>query len=81
MVSVTLLPVLAAAVMVTVHLVAGRLRFLDVIQRSRWLSIAGGVSVAYIFVHLLPELSAGQEIIQGSVAARCLPVSKTTSSS
>lgn len=49
---------LAAAVgLALVHLLAGRLRFLDVLPRSRWLSFAGGVSVAYVFVHLLPELS------------------------
>lgn len=46
-----------AAIMATIHIFAGRLRFLDVIPRSRWLSMAGGAAVAYIFVHLLPELS------------------------
>ena len=43
-----------------VHLFAGRLRFLEGVPRSRWLSLAGGVSVAYVFVHLLPELNRGQ---------------------
>jgi hypothetical protein len=38
-----------------VHLFAGRLRFISMRPRSRWLSFAGGVSVAYVFVHLLPE--------------------------
>lgn len=28
--------------------------------------MAGGVSVAYVFVHLLPELARGQEVIDGS---------------
>jgi zinc transporter ZupT len=28
-----------------------------------WLSIAGGVSVAYVFVHLLPELAETQEVV------------------
>lgn len=28
--------------------------------------MAGGVSVAYVFVHLLPELARGQEVIAGS---------------
>lgn len=44
-----------------VHLFAGKLRFLEIIPRSRWLSFASGVSVAYVFVHLLPELNAAQE--------------------
>ena len=37
----------------------GRLRFLQHLPRSRWLSFAGGASVAYVFLHVLPELSKG----------------------
>jgi hypothetical protein len=40
-----------------VHLLIGRLRFLDALPRSRWLSAAGGVAVAYVFLHVLPELA------------------------
>jgi zinc transporter ZupT len=54
---------LAAMLLATVHLFAGKLRFLQGTPRSRWLSVAGGISVAYVFVHLLPELSAGQETL------------------
>jgi len=49
---------LAALVLASVHLFGGRLRFLDVIPRSRLLSAAGGASVAYVFVHALPELES-----------------------
>ncbi|ADB60472.1 conserved hypothetical protein [Haloterrigena turkmenica DSM 5511] len=49
-----------------VHVFAGRLRFLEAIPRSRWLSVAGGVSVAYIFVHLLPEVGAAAAAIDES---------------
>ncbi|ELZ22980.1 hypothetical protein [Natrinema limicola] len=38
------------------HLFAGRLGVSGRIPRSRWLSIAGGVSIAYVFVHLLPDI-------------------------
>jgi hypothetical protein len=48
-----------------VHAIGGRLRFLDVIPRSTWLSLAGGISVAYVFVHLLPELAAGPRALGG----------------
>lgn len=48
------------AVLVLVHLFAGRLRFLDITPRSRWLSFAGGISVAYVFVHVFPELQEAQ---------------------
>jgi hypothetical protein len=51
---------LAAAALAAVHLLAGKLRLLDVTPRSIWLSAAGGVSVAYVFVHVLPELAAAQ---------------------
>ncbi len=47
-----------------VHIFIGRLHFLDVVPRSRWLSFAGGIAVAYVFLHILPELSHRQ----GSIA-------------
>ena len=59
----SLIPLAAAVVLAVLHLLAGRLRFLDGIPRSRWLSAAGGVSVAYVMVHLLPELAEYQEAI------------------
>ena len=52
---------LAAAALAVTHLFAAKLRFLDRIPRSGWLSAAGGVSVAYVFVHLLPELAEAQD--------------------
>lgn len=54
----------AALVFAIVHLFAGRLRFLEKIPRSRWLSAAGGVAVAYVFLHLLPEVGRGGEALQ-----------------
>ena len=57
-----LAPVLAFG-LAAVHWLAGRLWFLDGIPRSRALSFAGGVSVAYVFVHLFPEIQeAGSHI-------------------
>ncbi|MDP9475389.1 MAG: hypothetical protein M3R38_06815 [Actinomycetota bacterium] len=58
-----LISLLALVGLVAVHLFSGRLRFLDGTPRSIWLSVAGGISVAYVFVHLLPELAEGQESI------------------
>lgn len=46
-----------------VHLFAHRLRFIRTMPRSRWLSGASGVSVAYVFVHLLPDLAEHQEAL------------------
>ena len=45
-----------------IHIFIGRLGFFDVVPRSRWLSAAGGVAVAYVFLHILPELAAHQRI-------------------
>lgn len=61
---------LGALVLVIIHLLASQFRFLDVIPRSRWLSIAGGVSVAYALVHLLPELQAYHNVLAESPLGR-----------
>ncbi len=50
-----------AGTFAAIHLFICKLRFLDVVPRSRWLSAAGGVAVAYVFLHILPELSGHQE--------------------
>lgn len=55
--AVTLLAPLIAAGMAAVHLFGRHLHFLDSVPRSRWLSFSGGVAVAYVFVHVLPEIS------------------------
>jgi hypothetical protein len=59
----------AAVVLAVVHAVTPLLRFLEGTPRSVWLSIAGGVSVAYVFVHLLPELAAGEEHFRGAASS------------
>jgi hypothetical protein len=67
MTSVTIVSLLAVVGLALVHLFSNRLRFLDVTPRSVWLSIFGGISVAYVFVHLLPELAEGQETVAEAV--------------
>jgi hypothetical protein len=47
-----------------IHILGGKRRFLDVIPRSRWLSGASGVSVAYVFVHVLPDLAESQHVMR-----------------
>jgi hypothetical protein len=56
-----------AIALALIHLFAGKLRFLEATPRSIWLSFASGVSVAYVFVHILPELSKAQETVTGAV--------------
>lgn len=57
------LSLLLALGLALVHLYSSRLRFLQIIPRSRWLSAAGGVSVAYVFIHILPDLDQHQATI------------------
>lgn len=51
----------------SLHVLGQQLRFLDRVPRSRLLSAAEGVSVAYVFVHLLPELAEAQATVAGRV--------------
>jgi len=51
---------LAAVFLVTVHLFGFQLRKLQSSHQRGWLSLGGGISVSYIFVHLLPELHEGE---------------------
>ncbi|MEP0909539.1 hypothetical protein NDI45_01255 [Leptolyngbya sp. GB1-A1] len=70
--STTLIPLagLLAIGLALVHIFAYRLRFLDITPRSRWLSFGSGVSVAYVFVHILPDLSHFQTTLPDSVPER-----------
>ncbi|MGH8001146.1 MAG: hypothetical protein ACREPR_17390 [Brasilonema sp.] len=58
---------ICAIALAIIHLFSGKLRFLNAKPRSRWLSFGSGVSVAYVFVHILPELSKAQLTLQSSL--------------
>ncbi len=62
----------AALALAVLHVAARMLTFLDALPRSRWLSLASGISVAYVFVHLLPELAQIQRQL-GDFTAGFLP--------
>lgn len=54
----------AAVVLAFVHGLARYFEHgLSGVPRSRWLSVAGGTSVAYVLVHLLPEIAQAQSEI------------------
>lgn len=55
-----LLTLLLACGFAAIHIFIGAMRFLAGTPRSRWLSGAGGVAVAYVFLHILPELAEHQ---------------------
>lgn len=60
---------LLIAGLVLVHLFAARLRLMNSAPRSRWLSMAGGISVAYVFMHVFPELAGAQERVGANFSA------------
>lgn len=66
--SISVAVIAAALLFAAVHLFVGRLRRLDGLPRSRWLSLSGGAAVSYIFLHLLPELTAHQRTIDAVAA-------------
>ncbi|PZO17345.1 MAG: hypothetical protein DCF25_11155 [Leptolyngbya foveolarum] len=66
--SIPLISGIAALLLSATHIAACRLKFLDTVPRSRWLSVGSGVSVAYIFVHVLPDLSNAQADFVDKVA-------------
>jgi hypothetical protein len=53
-------PLIGVLVLAGVHLVAGYLHR-GAPTRPTWLSAAGGMSIAYVFIHLLPDLAETQE--------------------
>jgi hypothetical protein len=59
--------ILLAMLLALAHLLAARIRFDSDGRRDRWLSFGGGVSVAYVFLHLLPGLASGQQEVAEAV--------------
>lgn len=51
----------------TIHLVANHAHFLGRLWHGRFLSFASGVSFAYVFVDLLPQLAKGQPVLQSTI--------------
>ncbi len=71
-----LLTFMLAVAFASIHLLVGKLTFLSRVPRSRWLSAAGGVAVAYVFLHVLPELGSHQQALAESLDIR-LSVAET----
>lgn len=51
------------------HLYAGRFRWIDRIPAQHWLSFGAGVSIAYVFVDVLPILSKGHATLAANAGA------------
>lgn len=66
------LTLLLALGFVAIHLFSRALPFLDLVPRSKLLSGAGGISVAYVFIHLLPELNKHNELLDETIQGDAL---------
>ncbi|OCA84448.1 hypothetical protein A8F94_17265 [Bacillus sp. FJAT-27225] len=62
----TLWSFIFAVGLTAVHLGSKYLKFLESMPRSKLLSVAGGISVAYVFLHILPELNVHQQELKYS---------------
>lgn len=52
---------LVASALAALHVWSRHLALLQRTPRSIWLSASGGIAVAYVFLHLLPQLHEGQQ--------------------
>lgn len=59
----TILTACLALFLAAIHLWVSRFRILATLPRNIWLSVAGGVAVAYVFLHILPNLAAHQQTL------------------
>lgn len=59
---------LIAVLLAALHLAAPRIRKLPFVPETATGSFAGGLAVAYVFLHLLPELVEGNEAIGEALA-------------
>jgi hypothetical protein len=64
------LSALVALAFAGIHVLGPSMKFLRSTPRSAWLSLAGGVSVAYVFVHVLPELAEYQKTFSAQLGGR-----------
>ncbi|MGY1608434.1 MULTISPECIES: hypothetical protein [unclassified Geodermatophilus] len=52
-----------AVLLAGLHLAAPRIRWLPLVPERATASFAGGLAVAYVFLHLLPEIAEGNEAV------------------
>lgn len=62
----TWLAIVCVLVLAAVHSIGGRIAVLGVLPRNLWLSFAGGVTLSYVFMHILPELHQHQQVFSAN---------------
>ena len=66
MIMPTITEIITVAIFVAIHLFSYRVRRFGYLPRSVWLSAGGGVSIAYVFVDLLPEIAESEAVVADS---------------
>ena len=66
------LSLLAAAGLAAVHILSQQLRILDGIPRSRLLSAAGGLAVAFVAIRFLPAVADGDQRLRTAIGDSAL---------
>ena len=61
-----LISILAIVLFSAIHIFIRRFRFLQASPHSAWLSISGGVAIAYVFVVVLPKLASLQQALMSA---------------
>ncbi|MEM9152541.1 MAG: hypothetical protein AAGB19_19080 [Cyanobacteria bacterium P01_F01_bin.3] len=64
--SANLLGLLLAISLATIHISVGGSQWLAKIPQNLWTSFAGGISIAYIFLDIFPELNKAQQAVEQS---------------
>ncbi len=62
-----------AVVLAALHLAAPHIRRLPLVPERATGSFAGGLAVAYVFLHLLPEIAEGNEAIGEALSDAVAP--------
>lgn len=73
MISYNLHAFLAVTILALVHMYAGQMPLKKTLWHTRFLSMSGGIAVAYVFVELLPKLGVSQATLQ-SISTDMIPL-------
>ena len=68
MIPYSLLALISVVIFQLVHLFASKTEVLNARRRGRFLSMGGGIAIAYVFIDLLPKLAKSELFIQSSLS-------------
>lgn len=66
--SYSIIAFISVLILALVHVFANKSNSLSINTRARFLSLGGGVAIAYVFVDLLPKLAKGDLIVRMALA-------------